>query len=118
MATVSDKIKETDQLVLQIKSAMEEQNEGSKQITEALRNMNDSTVEVQRSSKTMSDQKDAVTNGMGHLRDATDVMKGSMEEISIGARKINETGAMLSEISSKVQDAIDKIGSQVDLFTV
>ncbi len=118
LAAVSDKIKETDQLVLQIKSAMEEQNEGSKQITEALRNMNDSTVEVQRASKTMSDQKDAVTDGMGHLRDATDVMKESMEEISIGARKINETGAMLSEISGKVQDAIDKIGSQVDLFTV
>ncbi|MBQ7160058.1 MAG: cache domain-containing protein [Treponema sp.] len=118
LATVSDKIKETDQLVLQIKSAMEEQNEGSKQITEALRNMNDSTVEVQRSSKTMSDQKDAVIDGMGHLRDATDVMKESMEEISIGARKINETGATLSEISGKVQDAIDKIGSQVDLFTV
>ena len=118
LATVSTKIRETDQLVLQIKSAMEEQNEGSKQITEALRNMNDSTVEVQRASKTMSDQKDAVTSGMGHLRDATDVMKESMEEISIGARKINETGATLSEISGKVQDAIDKIGSQVDLFTV
>ena len=118
LATVSDKIKETDQLVLQIKSAMEEQNEGSKQITEALRNMNDSTVEVQRSSKTMAEQRNAVNDGMGHLRDATDVMKESMEEISIGARKINETGAMLSEISGKVQDAIDKIGSQVDLFTV
>ena len=118
LATVSTKIKETDQLVLQIRSAMEEQNEGSKQITDALRNMNDSTVEVQRSSKTMSDQKDAVIDGMGHLRNATDVMKESMDEISVGARKINETGATLSEISGKVQDAIDKIGSQVDLFTV
>ena len=118
LATVSDKIRETDQLVLQIKSAMEEQNEGSKQITDALRNMNDSTVEVQKASRTMSDQKNAVTSGMGHLRDATDVMKESMEEISVGARKINETGAMLSEISGKVQDAIDQIGAQVDLFTV
>ena len=118
LASVSEKIKETDQLVVQIKSAMEEQNEGSKQITEALRNMNDSTVEVQRASKTMSDQKDAVMSGMDHLRDATDVMRESMEEISLGARKINETGATLSEISNKVQDAIDKIGSQVDLFTV
>ena len=97
---------------------MEEQNEGSKQITEALRNMNDTTVEVQQSSKTMGEQRVAVTNGMTQLSDATDVMKGGMEEISVGARRINETGITLSEISGKVQGAIDKIGAQVDLFTV
>ena len=118
LASVSDKIRETDQIMLQIRSAMEEQNEGSKQITEALRNMNDTTVEVQQSSKTMGEQRVAVTNGMTQLSDATDVMKGGMEEISVGARRINETGITLSEISGKVQGAIDKIGAQVDLFTV
>ena len=118
LASVSDRIKETDQIMLQIRSAMEEQNEGSKQITEALRNMNDTTVEVQRSSKMMNDQKNAVTDGMGQLSDVTAVMKSGMEEISIGARRINETGIALTEISGKVQEAIDKIGLQVDLFTV
>ncbi|MDE6773678.1 MAG: methyl-accepting chemotaxis protein, partial [Treponemataceae bacterium] len=118
LASVSDRIKETDQIMVQIRSAMEEQNEGSKQITEALRNMNDTTVEVQRSSKMMNDQKNAVTDGMGQLSDVTAVMKSGMEEISIGARRINETGIALTEISSKVQEAIDKIGLQVDLFTV
>ena len=118
LASVSDRIKETDQIMVQIRSAMEEQNEGSKQITEALRNMNDTTVEVQRSSKMMNDQKNAVTDGMGQLSDVTAVMKSGMEEISIGARRINETGIALTEISGKVQEAIDKIGSQVDLFTV
>ena len=95
-----------------------QQNEGSKQITEALRNMNDTTVEVQRSSKMMNDQKNAVTDGMSQLSDVTAVMKSGMEEISIGARRINETGIALTEISGKVQEAIDKIGLQVDLFTV
>lgn len=118
LASVSDRIKETDQIMLQIRSAMEEQNEGSKQITEALRNMNDTTVEVQRSSKMMNEQKNAVTTGMGQLSDVTAVMKSGMEEISIGARRINETGIALTEISGKVQEAIDKIGLQVDLFTV
>ncbi|MDE6349522.1 MAG: cache domain-containing protein [Treponemataceae bacterium] len=118
LASVSDRIKETDQIMVQIRSAMEEQNEGSKQITEALRNMNDTTVEVQRSSKMMNDQKNAVTDGMSQLSDVTAVMKSGMEEISIGARRINETGIALTEISGKVQEAIDKIGLQVDLFTV
>lgn len=48
--SVSKKIKDTDQLVLQIKSAMEEQAEGSKQINEALHSMNDSSSEVRNAS--------------------------------------------------------------------
>ncbi|MBP5283113.1 MAG: methyl-accepting chemotaxis protein, partial [Treponema sp.] len=42
---VSQELSDTDQLVIQIKTAMEEQNEGSKQIVEALKMMNDSTQE-------------------------------------------------------------------------
>jgi methyl-accepting chemotaxis protein len=45
-------------------------------------------------------------------------MKGSMDEMSSGARKINETGAALADISSQVQEAIGKIGTQIDLFKV
>ena len=45
-------------------------------------------------------------------------MKVSMEEMSAGASKINETGAELSNISSKVQESIDTIGSQIDRFKV
>jgi methyl-accepting chemotaxis protein len=53
-----------------------------------------------------------------HLQSATLEMKGSMDEMSNGARKINETGASLENISGQVQDAIGKIGSQIDLFKV
>lgn len=45
-----------------------------------------------------------------NLQDATGVMKQSMEEMSTGARKINETGAALSEISQKMQESINMIG--------
>ena len=38
--------------------------------------------------------------------------------MSHGARKINETGKALADISVQVQDAIGKIGSQIDLFKV
>ena len=46
------------------------------------------------------------------------MMNTSMEEMAVGARKINETGATLSEISGQVKGAIEKIGAQVDLFKV
>ena len=46
------------------------------------------------------------------------MMKDSMEEMAVGARKINETGVTLSEISVQVKSAIQTIGDQVDLFKV
>ena len=118
LAIVSTKLKETDELMLQIHAAMEEQNAGSKQITDALRNMNDNTVEVRNSSKDMAVQSDAVVNDMSALKETTEDMSVSMEEMAIGAQKINETGASLNEISRTVEQAIDKIGAQVDLFKV
>ncbi len=41
-----------------------------------------------------------------------------MEEMSIGAKKINETGASLMEIADKMQNSIDQIGTQIDQFKV
>ena len=52
------------------------------------------------------------------LSEATGMMNTSMEEMAVGARKINETGVTLNEISDQVKDAISRIGSQVDLFKV
>ena len=118
LAIVSTKLKETDELMLQISAAMEEQNSGSKQITDALRSMNDNTIEVRNSSKEMAVQSDAVVNDMTALNETTEDMANSMEEMAIGAQKINETGASLNEISNTVKQAIDKIGAQVDLFKV
>ena len=118
LAIVSTKLKETDELMIQIHAAMEEQNAGSKQITDALRSMNDNTVEVRSSSKDMAVQSDAVVNDMSALKETTEDMSVSMEEMAIGAQKINETGASLNEISRTVEQAIDKIGAQVDLFKV
>ena len=118
LSSVSNQLAATDQLVVQIHSAMEEQNEGSKQITDALHNMNNSTMEVNKASKNMSEQKEKVLDEMKGLTNSADMMKNSMDEISVGARAINATASDLSDISSQVQNAIEKIGSQIDLFKV
>ena len=41
-----------------------------------------------------------------------------MEEMAIGARKINETGSALSGIAGKMSDSISDIGAQIDQFKV
>ncbi|MBO6219713.1 MAG: methyl-accepting chemotaxis protein [Treponema sp.] len=115
---VSQKIQETDQLVMQIKAAMEEQNQGSQQITSALKTMNDSTQEVRAASVEMSNGNKMILEEVQNLQSATLEMKGSMDEMSNGARKINETGSALADISGQVQNAISKIGGQIDLFKV
>ena len=114
--TVANHIKETDQLVVQIKSAMQEQNEGSKQIGEALQNMNDSTVNVQKASKEMAARNERIMNEMNSLQSLSSSMKTGMDEMALGAKKINETGITLSEISKDVQNAITNIGNQIDRF--
>ena len=115
---VSNKIKETDEIVMQIKAAMEEQNSGSQQISDALKNMNDSTIEVKNASKSMSARNEKIMKEINSLQDATSTMNLSMSEMSVGAKKINETGSALGDVSQKVQDSINKIGSQIDLFKV
>ena len=52
------------------------------------------------------------------LQDATETMKGSIEEMHTGAERINQTGAALSAISGQVADNIKQIGSEIDLFKV
>jgi methyl-accepting chemotaxis protein len=118
LTAMSGKLRETDQLVLQIKAAMEEQNAGSKQITDALRNMNDSTVEVHKSSKDMARQSESIVNDMTSLRDSTGAMNASMDEMMLGARQINENSSTMSDVAGHVKGAIEKIGSQIDLFSV
>ena len=45
-------------------------------------------------------------------------MNGSMQEMSAGARKINETGVALNEISTRVKNSIEQIGEEIDQFKI
>ena len=115
---VSHELADTDQLVMQIRTAMEEQTEGSKQILEALKLMNDSTQEVRSASDEMQEGNKLILSEVQQLQDVTVEMKGSMDEMSVGAQKINETGAVLTEVSDRMKDSIVKIGKQIDEFKV
>jgi methyl-accepting chemotaxis protein len=116
--SVSESIKATDTLVLQIKNAMEEQLSGSKQIGDALHMMNDSTAEVRTASSEMSAGQKAILDEVKRLQDATSSMKEKVTEMETGARKINETGTALHGISKNVNDTIARIGNQIDQFKV
>ena len=80
--------------------------------------MNESASDVHTASKEMAANSKVIINEMHSLQNSSSEMKQSMEEMAIGARKINETSAALGEISYEVAGSIGQIGSQIDLFTV
>lgn len=117
-ASVSENIQETDQLVRQIRSAMEESEVGSHQITDALKMMNDSTTEVRTSSSEMSAGNQAILSEVKQLQNATIAIKESVGKISDDARDIDTNGSTLTQISDTMKRSIAQIGSQIDLFKV
>ncbi|MCQ2585129.1 MAG: methyl-accepting chemotaxis protein [Treponema sp.] len=115
---VNGKITETDELVRQIKGAMEEQTQGSIQISQVLRTMNDSSLEVRTASQEMAVGNKTVLEEIQRLQGTTTVIKDSVEEMNLGARKIAETSEALDQIVEKINTSISDIGEQVDKFTV
>ena len=116
--SVAEAIKETDEIVRLIKSAMEEQTVGSQQINKALHEMNDSTAEVRTAGHEMAEGNKHILDEVKNLQDSTLLMKQSMEEMSVGAERINATGAGLKDISEKLKETISQIGDEVRLFKV
>ena len=80
--------------------------------------MNDSTLEVRTAGQEMAAGNKAILDEVRNLQDATGVMEDSMKEMSIGAQKINESGALLRDITSVVGESINKIENQIDQFKV
>lgn len=115
---VSSNIQSTDQLIEQIKAAMEESEIGSQQITEALKIVNDATLEVRSSSSQMSSGNQAILNSVHNLSNSTSAMKQSIEKMTSDAELINKNGSTLGNISGTMQKSIHQIGSQIDLFKV
>ena len=113
---VSNLISDTDQLVRNIRSAMEEQQAGSKQILDSLQLMNDSTLEVKTAGQEMKTGNQMILSEIQNLQNTTLVIKESMAEMSSGAKDMNRTGAALSDITGKVRYSIQKIGAEIDQF--
>ena len=118
LTVMSGKIKETDGLMSQIKLAMEEQDTGSRQILESLRSMNESTQAVQGASQDIAYQNKAILQEVETLKTASNKMSQGMNDMASGAHKIRETGKDLGNISQNMKESIQKIGGQIDLFTV
>ena len=115
---VSVGIKQTDELVRQIKGAMDEQTEGSRQILESLRTMSDSTVAVKMASTEMAEGSTLILGEVSRLKDASGILSDSIAEVNSSTEKIKDTGNALKAISGQMKTTIKTIGDEIDLFKV
>lgn len=97
---------------------MNEQNEGSIQIGQALHTMNDSTSEVRIASIEMSEGNKLILVQVIKLQQIAEDMQASMVNMSCGVERINNTGLALTKISDDMNNSINDIGNQVDLFKI
>lgn len=117
-SSVSTSIQSTDEIVQQIKGAMEEQQIGSRQITQALTAMNDSTAEVKAASAEMAEGNKHILKQIEKLQEVTATIDSSITEMSSGAKQINETSSTLAEISGNVTNSINQIKNEIDQFKI
>ena len=115
---VSSLINSTNEMVLSIRRAMDEQNAGSKQIFEALYTMNNNTSEVREASKKMTEGNQTILDEIKNLQEVTQQMQNCMALITEGTSKINESGNELNNITPKLMESIDEISNQIDQFEV
>jgi methyl-accepting chemotaxis protein len=101
-----------------IRSAMEEQDQGSKQILEAISYVNESTRQVRDGSMEMLAGSREVIQESKNLEKATEEITGGMNEMACGADQINVAVNRVNELSGKNREKIQLLMEEVSRFKV
>ena len=101
-----------------IRSAMEEQETGSKQILEAVSRLNEITNVVKQESEDMARKGKEVISGSAAVEKITQEITDGMTEMASGADQINSAVVRVNEISGKNRHTIGSLGEEVSKFTV
>ena len=101
-----------------IRSAMEEQGEGSKQILEGISQVNEITRHVISSSNEMLEGAKEVIMESTNLEKATQEITSGINEMASGADQINTAVHQVNDISSKNHHGIDLLIKEVSRFKV
>jgi methyl-accepting chemotaxis protein len=101
-----------------IRSAMKEQNEGSKHILEAVGKLNEITRHVKNESAEMLEGSREVIHESQNLDQVTQEITGGINEMAAGAEQINMAVNMVNEISVKNMENIELLVKEVSMFKV
>jgi len=115
---VSEKTKNTSELVENIKVAMEEQTEGSKQILEALSAMNSTSSNVQASSREIENGTQEILSAISSLKESSSNMSTNFNMIVSTTETTQKTTENLNNLAVEMTNAVNDISQKIDEFKV
>ena len=101
-----------------IRSAMEEQREGSKQILDGIEEVTEITRQVKSGSGEMSEGTQEVIRESKNLEKATQEITGGMNEMASGADQINSAVHEVNDLCGRNQESIELLVQEVSRFKV
>ena len=101
-----------------IRSAMEEQGEGSKQVLEAIGKVNEITQEVRSETAEMFEGSKEVIHETENLENVTQEITGGMNEMAAGADQINVAVNKVNDLSDQNREKINLLVGEVSRFKV
>jgi methyl-accepting chemotaxis protein len=117
-AEVTQRIIETEKLVIEVNNAIQEQKTGAGQVMESLRIMNEINAQVSGNSRKMAQGNEAVLQEISALHNSATEITSRMEEVSEGIRKIKSGAEEVSNLAAVSHSSVEKISSIVDGFEV
>jgi len=99
-----------------IRTAMEEQGEGSKQILEGIGNVNEITRQVKDGSEEMLECSKEVIHESQNLEKATQEITGGMNEMASGADQVNTAVNNVNEMTNRNRESINILLKEVSQF--
>ena len=116
--TIASSIKIVAEQEENIRSAMEEQDQGSRQILSAMGEVNQVTAMVKSSSLEMLDGAKEVIREANNLQRSTEEITAGMNEMAIGTEEVNKAVASVGELSQNNKEGIELLVKEVSKFKV
>jgi methyl-accepting chemotaxis protein len=117
-AEVSNRIGQTEKLVIEVDNAIREQKTGAGQVMDSLRVMNEITAKVSGGSEEMGHGADAMLKEIDSLQGSAEEIENRMEEITNSIKNLNAGAQEVSELAVNAQTSIEKISDIADTFEV
>ena len=115
---VSDGIRNTNVMVQEISTIMEEQAAGSNQVRSVIGEVMEATMKTQATSDAMASENAIIQQEIEALQDSAVSMKGNMDMMKMGAIRVQSIGTALSSLSNETRKSIVNISRELDKFKV
>lgn len=117
-SVLSKNIQDTNVLVCNMQSVLEEQNENSRQVMSSLHSMDANTASVKDGAARMAEGNRRVLDEMQQLQSSGRAIEQSMSSISGNADTISENSRVLGEGFGRMNDSVAAIEREIERFSV